>query len=92
MIKKIIYWFRSLKKIPTIEKAKEMKLTHYTNVHGDGINRMNCRSLWTDEFGNEYRCSQLFEGGKDIVMEQFKQEHPAFYKKIMTEYSEVKTN
>lgn len=59
------------KNIRSTEAAKKMDLIHYTNVHGDGINIMNCRSLWTDKYDNLYRCDELYDGGRDLVFESF---------------------
>ena len=41
------------------EKAKELGLKHYRNVYGDEINQLNCRSIWIDEHGKEYRVADL---------------------------------
>lgn len=41
------------------EKAKKLGLKPYMNVYGDGINRLNCRSLWRDERDNRYRVHEL---------------------------------
>ncbi len=59
MIKRIKYWFRSFSTIETVKEAEKMGLTFKSNVHGEAINKFNCRSFWHDEFGNEYKCSQL---------------------------------
>jgi hypothetical protein len=47
--------------IPTCEEAKKRGLKFDNNVHGDSINRYNCRSFWYDEFNFRYRCAQLNE-------------------------------
>ena len=78
-MRRIIYWFRHLKKLETVQQAQQMGLIHYTNVHGDGINLMNCRSIWVDEFDNPYRCGELLVDGKDLVMEAVKKEHPELF-------------
>lgn len=75
-MKRIKFWFRSFKAIPTVVQAQEMNLTHYTNIFGDGINHLNCRSLWYDEYGNQYKCDELLDGGRDIVMDNLIKEHP----------------
>lgn len=48
------------KNIPTVEEAQRRGLKHDSNVYGDAINHQNCRSWWTDKYGNFYRCDQLF--------------------------------
>jgi hypothetical protein len=54
---KYIFYYK-FKIIRTIEQAKEMKLTLSHNVYGDFINRYNCRSIWKDKYGLEYRCAE----------------------------------
>lgn len=83
---RIYYFFKSLawsiigKKIPTIEKAIKMGLTHQTNIYGDGIIMTGyCRSFWLDKYGNTYGCSQLLDGGRDFVMDKIKEEHPELF-------------
>ena len=49
--------------IKTTEKAREMGLTHYCNLFGDAIDQYNCRSFFTDSYGNVYRCRE-FRGYK----------------------------
>lgn len=76
---KLYYWFRSFKKVKTVEDAQKMNLVHVTNVFGDGINTMNCRSFWTDRYKNTYRCDELLKNGKDLLFEQIKNEHPTLF-------------
>lgn len=59
-MKRIQYWFRSFKMVKTVWQAQRMGLTHLNNVYGDGINHLNCRSFWEDEFKNVYRCEELY--------------------------------
>jgi len=58
-MKRIIYYFRSFKTLNTVAEAEKMKLYFRTNVYGDGINHLNCRSLWNDKYWNIYRCNEL---------------------------------
>lgn len=51
------YWLIRLTK----SEAKDLKLEFYTNVHGDMINRHNCRSFWLDKEGNDYKVIELGE-------------------------------
>ena len=56
---KIIMWFiRTFTVLPN-EKAKALGLKHKCNIYGDLINKLNCRSIWIDEKGNEYRVEHL---------------------------------
>lgn len=43
----------------TLKDAVKRNLKWNSNVHGDFIWKMNCRSLWTDEFGNWYHCDNI---------------------------------
>lgn len=45
--------------IKTCKEAKDKGLKFDNNVHGDSINRCNCRSFWYDEFNFRYRCAEL---------------------------------
>ena len=58
-MKRIRYWLRSFKKVKTVKDAESMGLHHIRNIFGDEINRMNCRSLWNDNYWNVYRCGEL---------------------------------
>ena len=60
MISKIKTWWLSNYRVISLEKAKELKLEFVTNIHGDRINVLNCRSLWVDHHKNPYRCNELF--------------------------------
>lgn len=53
------WWLRNFKVIPTIKEAIELGLTFSSSVHGDSINRLNCRSIWVDFKGREYRVAEL---------------------------------
>ena len=59
-LKKEIYlwWLRTFKVISN-QKAKELELTHRRNVYGDEINKLNCRSIWTDYKRRQYRVEHL---------------------------------
>lgn len=46
-------------KVISIKQAKELGLEFWTNVHGDGINLLNCRSLWSDSKNRTYRVQEL---------------------------------
>lgn len=59
-MKRIKYWFRSLKHVKTVKDAQKMKLKFQFNMYGDPINIYNCRSVWSDEYDNLYRCQELF--------------------------------
>ncbi len=59
-MRRVKYWFRSWRKINTVEAALSMGLTHRVNIYGDMINSANCRSFWVDEYGHVYRCESLY--------------------------------
>ena len=49
----------SIFSVITIEKAEKLRLIYKRNIFGDEINRLNCRSIWTD--GKlEFRVGELF--------------------------------
>lgn len=41
------------------KKAENLGLNWLENIHGDRINRLNCRSLWTDDKKRIYRVEHL---------------------------------
>ena len=53
-----IWWIRNFKVISN-QKAKELRLRHCRNVYGDEINHINCRSIWIDDKGSQYRVSDI---------------------------------
>ncbi len=80
-IRRLAFWFRSFKRIETVSQAKEMGLTHTTNIFGDMIIHQNwARSIWHDGYGNAYRCDELLPGGRDAVIEQLKKEMPELFR------------
>lgn len=58
-MKAIKMFYIRLFKVITNEKAIEYGLTHFQNIYGDGINYLNCRSIWKDSKGRKYRVSSL---------------------------------
>ena len=46
-------------KVITRLKALELGLEFRNNIHGDAINHLNCRSLWSDSKGRTYRVLEL---------------------------------
>jgi len=61
-IKTIKFSFVSMFKIhKNCNSCKKMNLKFFKNIYGDEINRLNCRSLWSDDFGNLHRCSTLYK-------------------------------
>lgn len=71
-INKIKYWFRSLKHVKSIKDALDMGLVWRYNIYGDPINIYNCRSVWSDEYGNLYRCQELYDEEKNIELRLYK--------------------
>jgi hypothetical protein len=52
-------WFIRIFKVISNERAKELGLIHWRNVHGEEINQINCRSIWIDDKDYQYRVSHL---------------------------------
>ncbi len=48
-------------KLETINDCRKINLKWVTNIHGDMINILDCRSIWSDEYGYYYRCSELLK-------------------------------
>jgi hypothetical protein len=53
-----LFWLRNVCVISN-DKAKKLKLTHFKNIYGDGINAYGCRSFWEDDKGRLYRVENL---------------------------------
>ena len=53
-----LWWIRTFRVISN-QRAKELGLRHWRNVYGDEINHLNCRSIWFDDKGRQYRVSHL---------------------------------
>lgn len=53
-----MWWIRTFMIISN-ERAKKLGLAHWVNVYGDRINHLNCRSIWIDNKGHEYRVEGL---------------------------------
>ena len=45
----------------TNKEAISLGLTWYSNLHGDVINSLNCRSIWMDQDGRTYTGKQLYK-------------------------------
>lgn len=58
MKRKLILFWSSFFTLSS-KQCQKLGLSFQCNVHGDLINLLGCRSVWTDEHGNEYRCSEL---------------------------------
>ena len=50
-------------------KARKYNLYCYRNVHGDEVNYLNCRSIWKDNKGREYRVKELIRQ-EDYYLQQ----------------------
>jgi len=48
------HWF-----VITNERARELNLQFIRNIYGDLINHLNCRSIWKDDGGKQYRVKYL---------------------------------
>lgn len=42
-----------------ISETEKYNLKFQQNIYGDSINHLNCRSIWIDEKGRQYRVHQL---------------------------------
>lgn len=56
-MKRIMCWFRAFRKLKTVEDVKSLGLHFRRNIYGDEINHIDCRSLWSDDYLNIYRCN-----------------------------------
>lgn len=63
------YWFTRTFKVISEDKAVEMGLSFSHNIHGDSINHLNCRSIWKDKAGRDYRVETLFIEKNDLTKE-----------------------
>lgn len=52
-------WFERNFKVITQKRANELGLSWVRNIYGDEINHKNCRSIWKDKKGRQYRVKQL---------------------------------
>lgn len=58
---KLKMWYARWFQVIDIQTARKWNLTHFGNVYGDMINRFNCRSIWEDSKGRQYRIKQLYQ-------------------------------
>lgn len=65
-MERIKCFFRSFKTVKSVKDADKMELIFDRNIFGDAINHLNCRSLWKDEYGFTYRCSELNKSIYDL--------------------------
>lgn len=68
MLRFIKLWYVRNYKVISMELASSLNLVCYRNIYGDEINRLNCRSIWVDKKGNEYRVSELVKRHKMKVV------------------------
>lgn len=61
MIKEIKLWYYRHFKIITLQQCYDFNLYFDSNIYGDEINYLNCRSVWADDKQRLYRCEELFE-------------------------------
>ena len=55
----LILWYTRTFKIISQRQAEILGLTHARNIYGDEINYLNCRSIWKDSKGKEWRVKEL---------------------------------
>lgn len=58
-MKRLKLWWISTFKLIDTKKALELGLKHSHNIYGDAINHLNCRSIWKDSDGRQYRVKEL---------------------------------
>jgi len=58
-MRNIELWYIRWFKIISLEKANRLKLRHFRNIYEDGINHLNCHSLWIDRHNRIYRVKEL---------------------------------
>ncbi len=56
-LKLFYYRFKVISRL----QALELGLEFSSNVHGDAINVLNCRSIWVDSKGRSYRVRELIK-------------------------------
>ena len=57
--KLILFAVRSMRLLISHYDALVLKLEFCRNVYGDEVNKLNCRSIYKDEHGNEYKCLEM---------------------------------
>lgn len=67
MIKRAKRYWISNYQIISKDQAERLDLEFVTNVYGDRINELNCRSIWKDKKGNPYRCKELVENVNNFL-------------------------
>ena len=55
----MVIFYHRFTVIDSCIEAESRGLKFHNNVYGDVINHFNCRSLYNDEYGFMYRCSEL---------------------------------
>ena len=58
-MKEIKMWLIRNFKVISISEAKKYKLKFLTNIYGDSISKLNCRSIWVDDLGRNYKVKEL---------------------------------
>lgn len=61
-MKKLKFWIKKNFGVLTKQECIDLGLEFGFNIYGDGINKLNCRSIWLDYLGKTFRCSELGEG------------------------------
>jgi hypothetical protein len=54
-----MWYFRTFGKKVTMKEIMKWNLEFVENVHGDEVNRLDCRSIWVDPKGRSYRCNLM---------------------------------
>ena len=68
----MIKWFKRTFMVISKEEAIKLDLGFCNNIHGEGINQLNCRSIWSDKKGRTYRVREYIERKEDKLIERSK--------------------
>lgn len=65
-------WFKRTFSVITQKEAIKLDLGFCYNVHGENINQLNCRSIWSDKKGREYRVKEYITLNGEKLIERNK--------------------
>ena len=75
-MKKLKFWIKKNFGVLTKQECLDLGLEFGFNIYGDGINKLNCRSIWLDYWGKTFRCSELGERERAIPKVEESQQKP----------------
>ena len=68
----MIKWFKRIFTVISKEEAIKLNLSFRYNIHGENIDRLSCRSIWSDERGREYRVKEYITLNGEKLIERNK--------------------